>query len=138
MTTIVFELEWPDQAVSPNTGAHFMTKHRAKKKIRADTKYAVMEVLRKADHQLPDGVVTLKVLFRPSARSRSDKDNLIATFKAYQDGIADALGIDDRKFDSDFQMAQRQGLRGSVLVTATWPDIPFTEMSGAAAESESK
>jgi crossover junction endodeoxyribonuclease RusA len=127
MTTIVFDLEWPDQDASPNARLHFMKKHRVLKKIRSNTCIYVTYVLREANAQLPDGIVTLKVLFRPSARSRSDKDNLIATFKAYQDGIADALGIDDRKFDSDFQMAQRQGLRGSVVVTATWPDIPFTE-----------
>lgn len=47
----------------------------------------------------PQGRVCLAVTFYPPVTRERDRDNLIASFKAHQDGIADALGIDDRNFD---------------------------------------
>lgn len=49
--------------------------------------------------------------------ARRDRDNLLAACKAYQDGIADALGIDDTIFEP---IVLRRGdvLRGGkVIVT---------------------
>lgn len=47
---------------------------------------------------LPDGPLALWVTWYPPDRRHRDDDNLIAGFKAYRDGIADALGIDDKRF----------------------------------------
>lgn len=40
-------------------------------------------------------VDSIAVTFRPPDKRRRDKDNMIASFKSGQDGIADALGVDD-------------------------------------------
>ena len=37
----------------------------------------------------------VKITFQPPDRRKRDRDNMIAAFKAGQDGLADALGIDD-------------------------------------------
>lgn len=40
----------------------------------------------------------LSFAFHPAPRSRPDLQNMPATMKAYIDGIADAMGCDDRHF----------------------------------------
>jgi len=41
----------------------------------------------------------IKITFCPPDKRRRDLDNLYATFKAYQDGIFEALGLDDCLID---------------------------------------
>ena len=47
---------------------------------------------------------------RHQARRRDD-DNMVGSFKAYRDGIADALGVDDRRFRPHyfFEDAEKPG-----------------------------
>ncbi len=45
--------------------------------------------------------ISAQYTFYPPDRRRRDQDNYSAAMKAYQDGVADALGVDD----SCFQMA---------------------------------
>ena len=49
------------------------------------------------------------VTFRPSPKSRADMQNLPATVKAHIDGLADALGVDDRVFTVDWVVAEKGG-----------------------------
>lgn len=48
----------------------------------------------------------LKYSFCPPDNRRRDRDNLIASMKAATDGIADALGIDDSKFDCSYALGE--------------------------------
>lgn len=45
-----------------------------------------------------EGFIRLRLDFFPPDRRARDDDNAIAAFKAGRDGIADALGVDDRRF----------------------------------------
>jgi crossover junction endodeoxyribonuclease RusA len=45
-----------------------------------------------------EGVVHLFIEFMPPDRRARDDDNLIASFKSGRDGMADALGINDKLF----------------------------------------
>lgn len=40
-----------------------------------------------------------RIMFHPPNRQSRDKDNLIARFKAGQDGLAEAMGVDDAEFN---------------------------------------
>ena len=42
-----------------------------------------------------DGTVFVTIAFHPPDKRRRDKDNMIAAFKSGQDGIADAIQVDD-------------------------------------------
>ena len=54
--------------------------------------------------------------FCPPDHRRRDLDNIIASMKAANDGIADALGIDDSRFISTYSMGSP--VKGwAVLVT---------------------
>lgn len=44
-----------------------------------------------------DGLVHMAITFFPPDRRHRDDDNLIAAFKSGRDGMADALGINDKR-----------------------------------------
>jgi len=47
----------------------------------------------------------VRVEFSPPDNRRRDLDGMIASHKAAQDGIADALGIDDSKFETTYAIS---------------------------------
>ena len=51
--------------------------------------------------------------YPPSKRSRDD-DNLIAAFKSGRDGVADALGIDDKNFRT-YPYLKDQVIKGGMV-----------------------
>ena len=80
-------LPWPYEALWPNARPHWAAKAKATKAYR----FAVKCLVGNAE----PGVV--RITFCPKSRGPiPDRDNCIAAFKAGQDGIADALGVNDR------------------------------------------
>ena len=94
MNKFEVELPWPARALSPNVRVHWAVESKAKKKFRSDCYYAT-----RAAKASASGPVTLSFTFNPPHNRSYDKDNLIAQMKSGIDGIADALGIDDKHFD---------------------------------------
>jgi crossover junction endodeoxyribonuclease RusA len=43
--------------------------------------------------------IPIRLTFHPPVNRAHDRDNLIANCKAYLDGVADALGVNDNCFD---------------------------------------
>ncbi len=86
---------WPDSRLSPNKRidrrALIGAKGDAKTKAYAITKNSRVVVI--------DTDLVLTLTFYPPDLRRRDLDNLYATFKAYQDGMFLALGIDDCKIE---------------------------------------
>lgn len=85
----------PDKRLSPNhtvatIGAR-MAKSSATKKARQRAKLLTLSAAR---IPCPDFTGYSLAFFWPDARRRDD-DNAIGSIKAYKDGIADALGVDD-------------------------------------------
>jgi len=68
---------------------------------------------------LPDGRLHLWITFRPPTKRLPDDDNMLARFKAYRDGIADALGIDDKRFISHPYVSDKPVRYGEVRVRIT-------------------
>ena len=72
-----------------------------KKKARADACIlATVAMSLKAKRAIAaiEGRIPIEVRFYPPDNRHRDDDNMIASFKAARDGIADALGVDDRRF----------------------------------------
>lgn len=57
----------------------------------------------------------LTVTFNPPDKRQRDRDNMIASVKAYQDGIADALGANDHTFSPEYRFGNPEIL-GRVVV----------------------
>jgi len=108
-------LPWPDRKLSPNSREHHFVRARAAKKAREYAWGATLAVTGASPSWAAAGA-RLHWQFSPPSRRRYDLDNLVAQHKAAQDGIADALGVDDSRFISTYSMgAPVRG--GAVLVT---------------------
>ena len=106
MTTVV--LPWPPKALSPNARTHW----RAKAPVTAAYKRACWALAMEAGMVAPDvpeiapqgragarpGRIHLYLEFYPPDRRARDDDNMVASFKAGRDGLAQALGVDDKRF----------------------------------------
>jgi len=94
-------LPWPDKNLSPNARVHWAVKAKATKKARGDAHLmtkAATRGLTFSEYSFQFGVSVTRI-YSPPNRNRRDKDGCDAATKAYLDGISDALGIDDSKFD---------------------------------------
>jgi crossover junction endodeoxyribonuclease RusA len=91
----LIELPWFPNALRPNARPHFMAKATATKKARQWAFLATKEV-----QPFPprEGPIKLIVCYFPKTAHALDMDNCIAASKAYFDGIAQALGVNDSRF----------------------------------------
>jgi crossover junction endodeoxyribonuclease RusA len=108
LTSLQLNLPWPPPALSSNKRQHWSRLAKAKKAYRAA---CYVETLRQVHGKpvLPN-TLRLALEFAPPDRRRRDRDNLVAAMKAGLDGMADALGIDDSRFET---------LEARVLTTLT-------------------
>lgn len=105
-------LPWPAKALSPNARVHWAHRSRAAKAYR----HQCFLLAKKSGLVAPAGRILLQLEFLPPTARRRDDDNLLASFKAGRDGLADALGIDDSLFVSQVQIGEvHRG--GAVRVT---------------------
>ena len=92
-------LPYPDKALSPNSRVHWSIKAKAAKKARSDAFVIVREAginaLTYADFS---GKLHLWIEYYAKTKNYPDADNCLSASKAYIDGIADALGVNDRRF----------------------------------------
>ncbi|MBZ9665759.1 endodeoxyribonuclease RusA [Pseudomonas sp. LMG 31766] len=102
MTCQQILLPWPAKALSPNARGHWSQKSRAAKAYRMQC----FLFAKKAGLVAPAGRILLQLEFLPPTARRRDDDNLLASFKAGRDGLADALGIDDSLFVSQVQIGE--------------------------------
>lgn len=95
---MTISLPIPNAKLWPNTRVHWRERSRLVKIARLTACYEVAEFWKRevAEMRIPSVRFTGYTLafFYPDARRRDD-DNAQASCKAYRDGIADALGVDD-------------------------------------------
>jgi crossover junction endodeoxyribonuclease RusA len=87
-------LPFPPFALNPNKRQHWSVTAKAKKLYREACYILTKQSGAKVDW---DGDVHAWIDFYPPDRRARDDDNMIAAFKAGRDGMADALGIDDKR-----------------------------------------
>jgi crossover junction endodeoxyribonuclease RusA len=88
-------LDYPHKALWPNGRSHWAEKARQFK----SAKLAAAWATRAANIRLGDSPIPLHIEVRPKRYGPApDRDNAISAAKAYIDGIASALAIDDRHF----------------------------------------
>lgn len=105
-------LPWPSHALSPNARGSWRRKAQAVKAYRK----ACAEAAWQQGVNPTSGLQVDMVTFCPPDARAYDDDNLIARFKAGRDGLADALGVDDKTFRPSYAMgAKTPG--GAVRVT---------------------
>lgn len=86
-------LPWPPTKLSPNARVNWAQKARIAKKYRSDCYFAAH-----ADGIRPLSAkgARLTLKFCPPDRRPRDMDNMIASLKSGLDGLADAMGMNDK------------------------------------------
>lgn len=97
MAVKVITLPWPDKALHSNARTHHMAKARATKTARNLAWAKAMEAPRIGN--IPNATIFVEC-YPPTLRG--DVHNIPTALKAYIDGIADAMGCDDRDFKVDY------------------------------------
>lgn len=100
---LTITLPWPPKPLWPNRKPHWAAK--AKAMLETHTTAADATVIAAWDQgqsaetiDLTRDEIPLDVTFHPSANRVYDKDGAISACKGYFDGIAEAMGVDDRHF----------------------------------------
>jgi crossover junction endodeoxyribonuclease RusA len=98
MSAVTFGLPFPAKILWPNGRGHWAEKARAVKSARQSAWAAALAAGVKS---LPvSDAYDIAVTVHPKTRNAIDADNCVASLKAALDGIADALGVDDRTFNT--------------------------------------
>jgi crossover junction endodeoxyribonuclease RusA len=103
--TLRIRLAWPDKALSPNTRGHWATKYRAQKDANEEGYWLTRQAMgaqlgpkvTKIEHDGTSDIILKQTAHPPDNRSR-DRDNLDSRLKHHRDGIARAMGINDKHF----------------------------------------
>lgn len=108
-------LPFPKASLFPNrsTGRHWALT-RSTKDIARDSAYILTKQALGA-RSVPDGYLPLDLTFCAPDRRHRDRDNCLAAAKHALDGVARALGVDDRRFDP---VTLRRGdpVKGGMLI----------------------
>lgn len=107
MTTL--HLPWPPKALSPNARTHWRPKSKATKGYRTLCWALALEA--KAEGRI------LRVIFHPPDGRKRDDDNIIASFKAGRDGIADATKVNDHHYRPEYVFGDP--VRGGKIIVIT-------------------
>lgn len=108
-------LPFPPAGLSGHAAGHWRAKAALTKQQREWARLATLEA--KAVAPEGDGDIILNIRFVPP-NNRGDRMNYPARLKGAIDGIADALGVNDRRFVPQFSFAEPEK-PGRVEVTIT-------------------
>lgn len=119
---MLVDLPFPHKALWPNGRAHWAIKARETKKHRHWARLAALE----ARNSLitGDGLIPVHIICYPKRTGPApDKDNISAAAKSMIDGIADALGVNDRNFAAPtVEIAEEREGRFVIRVGVAKPD----------------
>lgn len=118
VTPGVLVLPWPSRDLSPNGRVHWRRRAQATQGARADA-FHLAKMAGWHGIQLPAGRLHLWWDFYSPTRCYPDDDNMLSRCKAYRDGLADALGINDRRFISHPFVREEVRKGGQVVVRIT-------------------
>lgn len=84
---------WPHKALSPNARVHWTAAASAKRGYRKDWFVLAKKAGWGFEHET---ALHLDIVFYPPDKRSRDLDNMLASIKSGLDGLADAIGVDDR------------------------------------------
>lgn len=104
MGGLSIELPWPPKELSPNARIHYLAKSRVTKAYREQAFWLTNSAM-KCDYDA-DGPIHLAFTFHPPDKRRRDLDTMLSSVKAGIDGIADALSVNDVRFEYALRRAE--------------------------------
>lgn len=101
-------LPWPPKALSPNARGHWATLAKAKKEFRTRCAWLAKAQGLPSFKNAPQADLRafLAYTFCPPDRRARDLDNVLAAMKSGNDGLVDAMGIDDSRWGLSVQWGE--------------------------------
>lgn len=121
-------LPWPDRRLSPNARIHW----RALAPVKKAAKETAYILTKQARARVEPGLIPMRVTFNAPDRRLRDDDNCIGAFKYYRDGIALALGVDDRAFRPSYHFGEP--VKGGQVIVELVEDKGFRSFGEIAAD----
>lgn len=119
MTACVY-LPWPDKKLSPNARQHWASLAKAKKKAKTGAYHIALEA---GIGKIEAEKVLVRYSFFPPSRRRFDLDNLVASMKSANDGLAMAIGVDDSKWELAISPRGPVEKNGMVKIEIEWEQV---------------
>lgn len=104
---------WPPKELSPNARVHWAVKNRAVKLYRENCAWLTKAAGVRVDWE---GTVHVWITFFPPDRRHRDMDNCISSGKSLFDGVAQAIGVNDKRFRIHPHLSDEVVKGGSVVV----------------------
>ena len=120
-------LPWPDSALHSNSRTHWGQKARATASARHAAKMACLEKPR--IERIPNATIFIE--YYPPTK-RGDIHNVASSLKAYLDGIADAMGSDDKDFDVHYPTVWAGSGKPGKVVFRIVPPVVHVPLKGTA------
>ncbi len=104
----LIRLPWPPKELSPNykRSHHWTAYYKIGKSYRVQCWALTIKQCGDRVMGLPDRI-PMTITFHPPDKRHRDRDNMISSFKQGQDGIADALGVDDKRFEPTYEFGEK-------------------------------
>ena len=110
---------WPLKSLSPNARVHWSIKSKATKNMRRAAHLLTLEAGWRGVEW--EGDILISVIFFPPDKRARDIDNMFSSSKAIFDGLADALGVNDKRFV--FNISASNQIGGYVKVNISRPHV---------------
>lgn len=97
---LIVRLPFPDKKLMPNrkNGKHWTSTVYSKSAQKTESYACTLEALQQTGPQEWRETIPLSLLYMTPDKRHRDLDNLLAASKALIDGMAQALGVDDKRF----------------------------------------
>lgn len=97
---LIIRLPFPDKSLMPNkkNGKHWTSTVARKDGQKRDAYILTGDAMKKAGPQTWPEHIPLSMMYLTPDKRHRDLDNLLAASKALIDGMAQALGVDDKRF----------------------------------------
>lgn len=97
---------WPPKDLSPNARVYWARKAKAAKSYRRTCFYLAKQAKATAP---AEGPIALRVEFVPPDRRGRDLDNMLSACKQLFDALAEAMGVNDKRFTLQISVADEIG-----------------------------
>lgn len=89
------DLPWPARDLHPNARVHWAVRAKAAKAARLNAAWSAKAA---GFGRMEAEAIQATVIFTPPDNRNRDEDGMLTSCKAYLDGIADVIGVDDSKW----------------------------------------
>jgi len=121
MASLRIQTGWPSSNLSPNGRPNRWQKAKSLRQAKNEGFIATLSA-KPVGFQFGPGPLKVTIHAQPPIKRERDDDNIVASAKPFRDGIAAALGIDDKRFENQPVQWQEPKRPGRLIFEVEGPD----------------